>query len=119
MSLLKQTSPRRSCRKGQYFTFHYVSIKTIFRCKYILQFATLHSTMSLLKHGNAVDVTVARITFTFHYVSIKTTSRESTVMVSITLHSTMSLLKLRRREVICVRQSSLHSTMSLLKLILI
>ena len=55
----------------QYFTFHYVSIKTVHLCSHASNGRILHSTMYLLKRRRIENIQVT-ITFTFHYVSIKT-----------------------------------------------
>ena len=76
------------------FTFHYVSIKTIF--------LTLHFLKVVL--------------FTFHYVSIKTIRFYDVSLCNQDLHSTMYLLKLTVFVLLSKKLLHLHSTMYLLKL---
>ena len=53
------------------FTFHYVSIKTLYSEDCSLYNSHLHSTMYLLKPDTSAE-TLDYKEFTFHYVSIKT-----------------------------------------------
>ena len=76
-----------------YFTFHYVSIKT------------------LIVPLPIVD----GVYFTFHYVSIKTMIERGIKQKELALHSTMSLLKPNSSYTASGSFTTLHSTMSLLK----
>ena len=83
-----------SCFHLSRFTFHYVSIKTDNRVYLIKMYATLHSTMYLLK--------------------LKWLLPSSRPYKA--LHSTMYLLKPLRTLLLHLHRPTLHSTMYLLKL---
>ena len=74
------------------FTFHNVSINTDFLHKLSVSFASLHSTMFLLIQITNFHSAICTIIFTFHNVSINTRTSSAPYIIELSLHSTMFLL---------------------------
>ena len=75
------------------FTFHYVSIKSVWSVSLYITLSHLHSTMYLLNPERSVGKTRTHGNiFTFHYVSIKSPVDVASEIESLYLHSTMYLL---------------------------
>ena len=120
------------------FTFHYVSIKSIWHVNsfherydlhstmYLLNLewskkvpqntVHLHSTMYLLNPRSTSYQFSILLQFTFHYVSIKSAYQHCESFREIDLHSTMYLLNLAQQNTDYAQTSNLHSTMYLLNL---
>ena len=71
MYLLNQLPSAQMQRGVPWFTFHYVSIKSINPTQHLNQIYYLHSTMYLLNLHGLVFPFLPQAQFTFHYVSIK------------------------------------------------
>ena len=95
------------------FTFHYVSIKSVYIFLWTWWWLYLHSTMYLL---NQVSQKLLDLvwTFTFHYVSIKSQCQQEWKWNPLYLHSTMYLLNPMASACAELSGSYLHSTMYLL-----
>ena len=115
MSLLKPSFPVDLPLNVGFFTFHYVSIKTISEKMGFMSVLALHSTMSLLKPGGSRHSDESEENFTFHYVSIKTGENyaelEHTYFFTFHYVSIKTISQIKK----CNCDCSLHSTMSLLK----
>ena len=96
------------------FTFHNVSINTDFLHKLSVSFASLHSTMFLLIQITNFHSAICTIIFTFHNVSINTTMCESwgCWTMIFTFHNVSINTALKTRPLSNI--SPLHSTMFLL-----
>ena len=97
------------------FTFHHVSIKTLFIARPDCPLQDSHSTMYLLKRVSYPDAQEFETKFTFHHVSIKTIKSLHSNSSKYYSHSTMYLLKLFSEPIFVLNFNHSHSTMYLLK----
>ena len=101
--------------KSLIFTFHHVSIKTVFltHTRLAVIWFTFHH-VSIKTELSLSDYDVYYL-FTFHHVSIKTRRQYMISIKSMNSHSTMYLLKPIKREEKRHQIANSHSTMYLLK----
>ncbi len=115
MYLLKHNPILCSIPLQSTFTFHYVSIKTVFSISYNLVNSRFTFHYVSIKTNAVSEAAQLQQQFTFHYVSIKTIAADLSKTELANLHSTMYLLKHYLSSVFLHLKHNLHSTMYLLK----